>query len=1578
MTVHSSGEQIEAVLARLRAEEPLEQDAMRQALLRHEIGALEEARGEEKLAAREYLAAYNTEPEFREPLEALVRMFGRRREDKNLPKLLETLVDTAVTPEESARALWELAAYRQDVQEDLAGARLCLERAVDLEPASAACWLELELIAAKDGDVEARMKALEARAGLTTDPTLQGALLVELAELFAEAGELQRATELLDTVVALEGRARYRSRLALERVALQAGDTELQAHALEGQAELIAQGLEDPAVAEQVGVPSIMCTVVHVADAWLRAGELRRRSGDAWGAVAALTAASDRFSDSALVARLRIAAADAAGDAAGAVAIAREQLERGVAGAVGSSLWLRIGIAAQRSGDHAEALLALGKALSLDAGNTIASTLQVDWLASGDDAQALAQALELQAQEAPAAGRARAWITVAYVWAVRAGDLAKGKEALAQAAKLGFAAEQLAGIARCFAALRDDRAWYEEATEQLLELVSDPRQRATLCFELGRHRLLRGDGAAALEAFAQLAASSGEDDASSPSSWLGRVLGAYAVGFGAQTSGAATRDGQRLLRFAEAEQAGVLGQGLAVLSAAFACRGGKFEKALELLEVEHQRTPGDVVVAGFLADMRRVSADLAGAAQVLTDCANSNEDAPLSAALRIEAGFMLWHADKRADAVAAFELALEYAPIAARLVLCWASRGVDPDDMAARRRAAELAEESETDRAIGALDRFGLGVATRDAEVDAWAALEQLEDLELEGDLALAVVLGRLFWSNDAPDADTLGAALERIEQLGGAAGVIAAAERFRLARFVQRDAVDALEAATAWATREPELHTALEWLGAAFAADDRNAEIEARRAVAAGLQGEAAVEARSAVVLASLVGNPGTTPPFLASDSELARLTNLELAPPGGDCGRRARALRSLGDALGSEAEADAERLAAWSDLARGDNEAAQSAFKKLVGDDANDLASWEGLRDASDKLDDHVTRGVALARLGNLCKDDKRAGELWEQAGLVLLEHTDAHEDAEIAFERALERDTHRSVAFDKLFRRVRARNEDDRLLKLIASRLEVADDDAEVTKMYWEQARVLRHKDDQEGALESLKNVTLLEPDHVGALALHGEISITRGDFAEAAPLLARLAQLPEAPKQQRLMSGVAAVDLYEKKLKQPELALKVLSKLYADGLSTIKVRERLASTAAQVGNWEVAVKILERLMTEREHSKGRVEAARLALRIHRDKLEQPANAEKAVTQLLKEIPDDSEAIETLLRLDVSEKLKGRAVPSAMKLVAKRLAEDPIDLRRLRLLVEIAAADSQLDLQHAGLGVIVALGEADAQVQTAIAKIDARMAQLPQIVLGTSAILEIADPHDEGPLAELFAALAQTVSAALGPSLKSVGVGRKQRVDAGDPLRVEVSRWMGALGLGEFEMYVGGRDERGVTGVAADMPAIIVGEALRPPLDAAGRAAVAREVFALRRGTTAVLRCDDHTLASIATAVSNRAGVPVPEPRYAVYKEVERVINKSLSRKLRKSIASTCQRVIDAGGDVHVWAAAARRSIDRMTLIAAGNPSIVIDQVVGLAGTPARSALDSNVRAKRLLSFALSNEYLALRHKLGMGVQ
>ena len=136
----------------------------------------------------------------------------------------------------------------------------------------------------------------------------------------------------------------------------------------------------------------------------------------------------------------------------------------------------------------------------------------------------------------------------------------------------------------------------------------------------------------------------------------------------------------------------------------------------------------------------------------------------------------------------------------------------------------------------------------------------------------------------------------------------------------------------------------ALEWAGAAFAAEDREAESAARRAMAGHVNGpeRAAIDASAAAV--ALFDQPSALHPFVQSDEPPARLMNLELALPGCDPRRRSAALRGLGPALGDEAQVDALALAGWSDLAASDFEAARSAFRLVVDRRPEDLVAWEG----------------------------------------------------------------------------------------------------------------------------------------------------------------------------------------------------------------------------------------------------------------------------------------------------------------------------------------------------------------------------------------------------------------------------------------------------------------------------------------------------------------------------------------------------------------------------------------------------------------------------------------------------------
>lgn len=1575
MAVHVSGERIDAILAQLRAEEPLETDPSQRALLRYELGVLEEQRGDARAASREYLAAFDLAPDFREPLEALARMTTVSGDDRGTGPMLEALVTGAKAPADTAAALWDLAAYRADLLGDLAAAREALEAAIAAEPDSVPSWLALELVAARAGDDDARMRALEARARLTRDPSFQGALLVELALLVSDAGDATRAMKLLDAAVALDGRARFRALAALEVVARGAANLEAQAVALEAQAELVVSSIADEVRAERYGVPPLAAQPAHAAECWLRASLLRRRNRDPWGAVAAARAAARQLAGDPLVARMELAAADAAGDDVLALEIAQREAQRGVGGAVGAAMWTRIALAHEREGRLVEAADAYARALEHDPGSAVAEASRLPALLAMTDGDTLARALEVSARTASREESRKSWLLAAFAWGARSGNAVEAQRALDSCVQAGMDVGEACRIARALAAASEDWPWYEAATVRLLAQETDVARRATLSFELGRLRLLRGDGAAADAAWTEIAASL------EPESWLGRVFMAFA----GEPARARSRS---VARLAELQPDAVLGRGLVTVASWLAMREGATERAIDWLSKEHERAPDDIVVAVLLSEALRATDNPASAARVLLRLVNASSEPDFVGALRIEAGLLNWRAGERHEAVAALEGAIEHAPIAARRALAWMLRAASPDDRGARRRVAELEEDGDAERAVGALERFGLGVLERGGEADAWAALEQLDELDEGGDFGVATALARLLWASDAIEASSLSSALDRVEALGGAPASLARGERFRSARYGEASPDVVLSAARRWAADDASPHVALAWLAGAVNAKNRPEELEARRSLARALDGDARVQTLASAATVAWVEGRTDELALFDSDAVPARLLNLELAPPGASPSRRIDALRGLGDALGADAERHARRLAAWSEFARGDDEHAKDAFSALCREDPTDVASWEGLRAAAESLRDDVSLGAALLQLGTLCRDDVRAAELLELAGVTLLDRTAAHEDAEQALAKALARDPKRTTAFDRLFARLRQQNQDDALLSLIAKRIEVTDDTSELARMYWERARVLRRKADIRGALAALENVAEIEPDHVGALALLGEIRIhaarslvenggdARREFADAAPVLARLAALATAPEQQRRVSAVAAADVYEKQLGRPETAFDVLWALHRDELASLAVVERLARLAGKLGKWVEAAALLEVLMERREDSEGRADAARLAMAIHRDKLRDAPKAERAVARLLTEIPDDPDAVEVVLRAPLDE-LKPLITGAARTAIETRLAGNPFDARRVRVLSDIAAAVGQFDAQRAALGVLAAIVEPDEGLRQALLRLDTRVAHVPAIALDDRSLGTLCDEEDEGPLAELFALIAEVVTAALGPSLRSEAVTRKDRIEAGDPLRVDVARWMGAVGFDDFELLLGGRKRRGVVGVAADVPTLIVGADLQAPLDAAGRAAIAREAFALRRGITAVLHNDDHTIASIVASVGNEVGVPMPVPPLAIYKEVDRAIRKALGRKLRKPAADLCAQILEERQDLPRWIAAARRSVDRMALVAAGDAGTVIDAVVGSRGTPGRAGVESNARATSVLRFALSRDYLELRRRMGMGM-
>lgn len=1590
-------EAIAAAVGRLRAEVETTTERSRRARLLHEAGEIQERGGDEPGAARDYLAAYNSDTSFREPLEGLVRLLERRRSLANLGKLIEALVAAAATPEERARALTQRAIFTEDVQKDLEGARGAAREATETDAVGAdlgPAWLTLELVAAKLGDTAQREEALSGRAELVVDADWRGLLLADVAQLAADAGETDRALEVLVRARDTGGVATYAATCVAERVVradagLPGSDdarnrARALAEALEARADAIRDAMANGEAGDAIGVPRSVRRIEHVVDLLLRAADARRgaselgRAGQLLDrALEALASAKETASGDQAEARARmltslesvvvtarLRVAELVGDTSLAADLAQRRLAEETDGGVAAALAMRVAEHAASEGDVARALEALATATERDPTCAPARALKIDILEGGPDPARFAEELEDFSKHCSTGeAQGRALLLAAYVWATRAQDSARAREALGQAEACGVTKELVARVGRSLSSLSKDEAWYEASTRSLIE-CEPASELPMLWVEVARLRAAQADEAGAAKAISELRALP-------EGAWLGRILDAVAPEQGAD--GARGRSAFEELAASTTEPDAR--RGLAILCALRAHQAGDVAAALEHLKALAAEDAADPLVAAYLGDLLRAAGERAPAGRVAHALAESAADDPeLAAARHMEAGLEQWRAGDRGSAIAAFESAAALTADAAQSLRAWAMRGLDVDTLEGRRRALDVAGGD----AGVALERFALEAAMGDPD-DAMTALAAVDIASSPG-VRLAGALGRLVWERGAAETDALNAALETLAATGERGRAAAAAERLRFAR--QGTAVttsdDVAAAAMAWLEVGGGAAAAMEWLAATMASGEPDKEVPARRALAELLGDEAREAMHASATLLDALLRPDDTFPLVSGSSHAARLANLELAPPGCDPRRRASALSELDGALGEDAELDALGLAGWSALAAGDAAAALDVFRTVTATRSDDLHAWEGMRAAAEALLDREAYAVACEQLGARCASDARGAAFWEQAALAWLKLGGPFEQrAEAALDESFRRDPTRPVAFDKLFRRVRDRKDTTKLLDVIARRLEVAEDAPEIAKLYWEMARALREQGDPDAALEALEHVTMFDENHVGALALTGEIFIRRGMFAEAAENLARLARVVAAPPKNRVTAGVAAVDLYENKLNRHDLALEVLVGLHEAKLSTQPVRERLARAAARTGAWNEATAILEELMQERPEREGRVEAARLAMAIHRDRRQSPQEALRAATKLLDEAPADGEALDLVVSLDPSVAQRRPLIERGRDALLLHLHEAPGDVDAHRRLARIARALGDGTLEQAALSCSVALGGPDGSTEQMIALLSSRKPRVPQVALAEPMMRQVLAPGDDGPLADLFAALGPTLAEALGPQLSVLGVTKKDRVDprAGLGLRTEIAQWAGAFGISTFDLYVGGKDPAGVQGIPGSTPAIVVGAGVNAPLSPATRGRVARELLGIVRGTTVTRWRDDTTIAAIVVAACNLAKVPVDSPPFAVLAEVQRLVEKALNRKTRQLIEPLCRAYVQSGQEPRQWAARARASQGRAAAVAAGDVSVVLADVFGEPLERLGAVARDDLRAHELLRFVLSRPYFEVRRALGL---
>jgi tetratricopeptide (TPR) repeat protein len=793
------------------------------------------------------------------------------------------------------------------------------------------------------------------------------------------------------------------------------------------------------------------------------------------------------------------------------------------------------------------------------------------------------------------------------------------------------------------------------------------------------------------------------------------------------------------------------------------------------------------------------------------------------------------------------------------------------------------------------------------------------------------------------------------------------------------------VERAEKWCELGGGIPAALEVVLAGRASGDTLAEVRGRKLLARTLPPKSGELMEAGARLLESFKSPGDSMPDVNASDPYAQtsllLASLEHFTPGSAPQNREMALLELSDSVASGSETLIE-MAAWSALARSELAKARQLFLQAIDKSGSDVtrSALEGLLEIETlESDGKVSREWArwAERLATLLADSspEDAAVEWEKIGLVYWDRLGDQNRGERALEKAFVLDPTRRVAFDRVFRAVRGRKEDDHLLEIAKRRLEVSDSPEEQAKLHWETARVLRQKGDRDGALAALEAVTTIEPDHIGALALSAEIYVGRGEFARAADAFARLSHQP-VPPPQILAAALGAADLYEFKLNEPAKAVDVLVAAEKAGISDTALIERVVRPAYAAENWDVAVVHLTQLASIRPTKEARIEAIRSAVTIYREKLAALPSALPLIVQWLRDAPGDVDAIELLLDNAFDRRIVQPQIAKALPRLVQDLARDPLVEDRLRMTAKVAYFLGDQPRELLASSSLVALSLAESFEHDREKLLASQLAPWPSMALDPQALKRLASPDEPQVITQLLRILGPATAQALGPTLELLGVTKRDKIDvrAQNTLRNEIAAWAGAFGVTEFDFYISPKDSDILAGIPGEPHSLVVGHKWQSPLTLVQRARLARELCALERGASMALVRDDTAVAALIAAACMLMNVSINVPNYSVLAETQKQLGKTISRKIRRDLTEVAEMVgrgIASGYDLRAYKGHLMLSLDRAAIVATGSPTAAVTDLG--PGT----SIASHPRAAAMLRFVWSDDFLDLQKLLGLGM-
>ncbi|MCB9594334.1 MAG: hypothetical protein H6719_16505 [Sandaracinaceae bacterium] len=1573
-------ERIEA----LRAELEATADSGRRAVVQYEIGHLAQHElGNEAQAVREYLQAYNHDPQFRPPLIALVALFERRRSTKNLLRLYDAEARSATNAREAASALANRAVLMSDqleeADESLKLFKTAFEQAA--EAPDLALLLEHELLSR--GQTKAALEITAARADMVNDPNLSSLLRLEVARAKEADGDIDGAIAAVRGALATPA-ARWRALSELERITRAADRPNELAATLEALGKLARAAGRGEDRGQQSGAFAIQ-RFEDEAAASARAAALFREAARLRNTVLADPEGARRLYDEALGVQPndpllryeRMLACELAGDVDAAAEEATRFLEAGAEGALAASLHFRLAEQAQAQGDSDRALEALRAGLAADPGSVVIRTMLDDLVrATGELKAAHAGLLD-------AAGRAEGDAKAFAFW--EAGDLAAYQLGDAEAARLGYLAAAEAAkdptpmLREGFAAsLRlGDAEGAKRFVDALLARELDDEERGALLRDsLELTRLVLEDREAG-QATMQAAL-----EAQAARQWAPDLA---RIGAAADDDLAMLARAHKMLAERSADDETTAAHLCAAARAQ--ARAGDDDAAVESLRAALVASPSHPYAMALLEEVLRARGDAEEVVRLLREAAEQS-DKPRAAETRLLlAGAAAEAADDFDRAVQTYEEAAERSPFSLAPVLAIRRMAEAQNDSALLLRALEGLSQREI--ASGSPGRHTLALAEHYDLISGKPELaeEPLREA-LRGKMALAAAVDLALVPIHGGDATRLSGLSRLLERAGpeakpgmlreaaGAALAVGDHERAQALITELRDVAPRDRWASLGALRlaalDPTKRAARAdaWKSLGRATDDPAAAAEL---INHGLRAQAMSDASAesdAVDDAVMVAYEVVS---MAPESLHSAVALDEALSAGDDPEGRAEAMTGWAAHAGAAGRASLDLAHGRALAAAGRPQDALALLLKVAATDADDLASWDAIRVCARDAGAWEPLVEACDRMAHLVEDDELKMVLWEESAAVLMDALHQDDRAERRLRRVLAIDARRPIAYGRLHDLLAEREDDQGLLGLVTARIALLDDPEELTKLYYEQARLLRSIGLREEALNSLDNLLMLDESHVGGLALMVEVQVQAENWRGAVDALQMLAGADDVPGGQRRIARLGAADFLDNRLGDTEGALAELGALHAAGLADLEIYERMATLAERLGQHDAAVEALG-------HAVENAPSANIAARLERragalhaeERLDVPA-AIDAYQRALALTPIDVRAGESLAKLLQGDQRVQMSLHFERSL-RQALGRDPLDAKLLRSLARAGAWREDGALQDAVLGILVAVGLANEQEIAAWRSMPPRFA--PHAALDDAGLAQLATHGMSSPAHRLAVALAESAEEMDGLEPSGFGLGRGDQVKTDTPLRSELRLLSGMFGLPEAELFQGGSEPQRLDLAPRykGKATWIAGPGVGPGLTPDQRFTAGWLALGARLGVTPFVRRGPMGAAIAIFAAADAAESPLPagQGRPAM-EDTKKRMYKAMPRRVRKSLPELLAALGDDGRSIDMWTLDLSRTVHRGGLLAANDPAVGLGRVLGRAPDP--ESVRASGDALDLVYFWLSPECCALRRRLGL---